>query len=220
MPRPALLRPRALRVWLALLLGWSTPRDGRAGTARGRAGRGRRRARSQPGRAREPGHVGRAVRLRDAGHDPRRPSVVERPSPRGPRSSGAALGLAFVAKVSAVLLLPGLAVLPLLAPARGGSTGRRTADGPRPGGVIVAWAVVCGAYLLPRDRPSPGRARCCDPHRSAPGRRRPRPAPAAARRFLTAFDASWPPSAATGTSWCSGGGTRAACGTTSPSCGC
>ena len=61
---------------------------------------------------------------------------------------GAALGLAFVAKVSAVLLLPSLAVMPLIfRREEGTATNRRLAVLLLLAG-IVAWAVVCGAYGL------------------------------------------------------------------------
>ena len=71
----------------------------------------------------------------------------ERASPARAVILGAALGIAFVAKVSAILLLPGLALLPLVAPRKPEAHGRRLAALLLLGG-IIAWAVVCGAYLL------------------------------------------------------------------------
>ena len=105
--------------------------------------------------------------------------------------AGAALGLAFVAKVSAVLLLPGLLLLPL---ALREDDGRAAVRGRRllalGGAVAVAWAIVCGAYLFrevgrplaslpPRSGPF---ALCA---RLLPGLRLPLPA-----ALLTALDAS------------------------------
>ena len=103
---------------------------------------------------------------------------------------GAALGVAFVAKVSAVLLLPGLAVLPLLArrAERAGAVRRLAVLLLL--AVVVAWAVVCGAYFG-REM---GRPLSAIDLRSgvftrlaaaAPGLRLPVPAP-----LLTALDAS------------------------------
>ncbi len=68
---------------------------------------------------------------------------------------GAALGLAFVAKVSAVLLLPGLAVLPFVVPR---VDAERTAWRPVltwvAMGLLVAWVVIAGAHLFREmDRP-------------------------------------------------------------------
>jgi 4-amino-4-deoxy-L-arabinose transferase-like glycosyltransferase len=112
-------------------------------------------------------------------------------APSGRRAAllGAALGLAFVAKVSAVLLLPGLAVLPLFARPERVTATRRLAVLLLLA-VVVAWAVVCGAYLG-REM---GRPLSAIELRSGvftrlaaamPGLRFPVPAP-----LLTAFDAS------------------------------
>jgi 4-amino-4-deoxy-L-arabinose transferase-like glycosyltransferase len=104
---------------------------------------------------------------------------------------GAALGIAFVAKVSAVLLLPGVAILPLVArrEADADGTRRRLVSLLLLAG-IVAWAIVCGGYLA-REM---GRPLAELELRSGPFTRlaaaAPRlrlPLPSA---FLTAFDAS------------------------------
>ncbi|HET6900302.1 MAG TPA: glycosyltransferase family 39 protein, partial [Vicinamibacteria bacterium] len=116
--------------------------------------------------------------------------LAERPSTARSAVLGAALGAAFVAKVSAVLLLPGVCLVPLLTSrGRGAGVYRRVAALLLLSG-IVAWAVVCGAYLLREI----GRPLGALDLRSAfflrlaaalPGLRLPLPA-----AFLTAFDAS------------------------------
>jgi 4-amino-4-deoxy-L-arabinose transferase-like glycosyltransferase len=113
-----------------------------------------------------------------------------RPSPGHAAMLGAALGLAFVAKVSAVLLLPGVAVLPLLARREERAGALRRLAVPLLLAVVVAWAVLCGGYLMREiGRPlsaielrSPAFTRLAA---AAPGLRLPVPAP-----FLTALDAS------------------------------
>ncbi|HEU0107520.1 MAG TPA: glycosyltransferase family 39 protein [Vicinamibacteria bacterium] len=103
---------------------------------------------------------------------------------------GAALGLAFVAKVSAVLLLPSLAVLPVISRREAGTATRRRLALLLLLAGIAAWAVVCGAYGL-REL---GRPLAAIELRSGfftrlaaavPGLRLPLPA-----AFVTAFDAS------------------------------
>jgi 4-amino-4-deoxy-L-arabinose transferase-like glycosyltransferase len=71
----------------------------------------------------------------------------ERPGPRRGAILGGALGLAFVAKFSAVLLLPALALAALL--------DQRVRSAPRRGlvaallaALAAAWLVVCGGYLF------------------------------------------------------------------------
>jgi 4-amino-4-deoxy-L-arabinose transferase-like glycosyltransferase len=111
------------------------------------------------------------------------------PTTRRAAAFGAALGLALVAKVTAVLLLPGLAILPLLL--RGGirARGRRVfADAAA--ALFAAWLVVSGAYLFHEmgARPAALAPRSAAFQRLAaavPGL--PLPVPAA---FLTAFDAT------------------------------
>jgi 4-amino-4-deoxy-L-arabinose transferase-like glycosyltransferase len=71
-----------------------------------------------------------------------------RPSLRASLLFGVALGLAFVAKVSAVLLVPGVAVVPLLARREDGARGWRPAFTWVAMGLLVAWVVVSGAYLF------------------------------------------------------------------------
>jgi 4-amino-4-deoxy-L-arabinose transferase-like glycosyltransferase len=114
-----------------------------------------------------------------------------RPSPGRALLLGAALGLAFVAKVSAVLLLPGVAVLPWIAPPEEGSPTRRRLLPLLALSAAVAWSLVCGAYLLREV----GRPLGSLPLRSSlltgvaasmPWLRLPVPA-----AFLTAFDASF-----------------------------
>ena len=74
--------------------------------------------------------------------------LAESPSTARATILGVALGAAFVAKVSAVLLLPGVCLVPFLtSSARGTATRRRLAALLLLSG-ITAWAVVCGAYLL------------------------------------------------------------------------
>src|SRR5262249_22592837 len=71
-----------------------------------------------------------------------------RPTWAGAALFGGAIGLAFVAKVSAVFLLVAVAALPLIAPtAEGRRAGRRLVALLVLAG-SVAWAVVCGAYLF------------------------------------------------------------------------
>lgn len=110
---------------------------------------------------------------------------------------GAALGLAFVAKVSAFLLLPGLALLPWLSPrardrsSKDGATDRaRAALLVFPAALAVAWVVVCGAYAFSEfATPLSSLALRSTPFTrlaaSLPSLRLPVPA-----AFLTAFDAS------------------------------
>jgi hypothetical protein len=113
-----------------------------------------------------------------------------RPSLRGALRFGAALGLAFVAKVSAVLLLPGVAVLPLLAPheeTQGSARRRLTWVAVA---LLVAWVVVGGAYRFREmDRPLAElglrSALFSRVARALPGLTLPVP-----EAFLTAFDAS------------------------------
>ena len=116
----------------------------------------------------------------------------ERPSAAGALQFGAALGLAFVAKVSAFLVLPGLAVLPLIAPrGEGAAHGRRRMALFVVLAGFVAWAVVCGAYLF-KDvgRPLSSMALRSDAFNrlagARPGLRLPLP-----EAFVTVFDASF-----------------------------
>jgi hypothetical protein len=112
------------------------------------------------------------------------------PSLRHALLLGGALGVAFVAKVSAVLLLPGIAVLPLVAPPPEGARGpwRRLAL-LLATTAATAWLVVCAAYLfhdVGRPLEAIGlRSRLAVVAAWWPGMRLPVPA-----AFLTAFDAS------------------------------
>jgi len=115
-------------------------------------------------------------------------SLWLRPSLGASVRFGAALGLAFVAKVSAVLLLPGLAVLPLVA--RRDTEGRRRVWTWAAAALLVAWTVVCSAYLFHEmDRPLSELGLRSGPlgrvARALPGLNLPVP-----EAFLTAFDAS------------------------------
>ncbi|PYQ55626.1 MAG: hypothetical protein DMF78_01385, partial [Acidobacteria bacterium] len=81
-------------------------------------------------------------------------SLWLRPSLGASARLGAALGLAFVAKVSAVLLLPGVAALPLLVPREPTEASARRRLTWTAVALLVAWAVVGGAYLFREmDRP-------------------------------------------------------------------
>jgi hypothetical protein len=113
-----------------------------------------------------------------------------RPSLRASLVFGAALGLAFVAKVSAVLLIPGLAVVPLLASREDAARGWRPVFTWVAMGLLVAWVVVCGAYLFRgMDRPLAElglrSSLFTRVGRALPGLTLPLP-----EAFLTAFDAS------------------------------
>jgi 4-amino-4-deoxy-L-arabinose transferase-like glycosyltransferase len=113
-----------------------------------------------------------------------------RPTPRAAALFGAALGLAFVAKVSAFLLVPGVALVPLAAP-----SARHAAPWPRRAALLAlsaaaAWVVVCGAYgfremARPLATIRPRSAAFVAAAGALPGL--PLPVPAA---FVTAFDAS------------------------------
>jgi hypothetical protein len=74
-------------------------------------------------------------------------AFLERTDARRAALLGLALAFAFTAKFTAFLLLPGLAVLPLLAPA---PRAARTARMLRlmPVALAVAWMMICASYLL------------------------------------------------------------------------
>ncbi|HEV7502698.1 MAG TPA: glycosyltransferase family 39 protein, partial [Vicinamibacteria bacterium] len=73
-------------------------------------------------------------------------TLWKRPSAGPAVAVGVALGLAFVAKVSAFLLLPGLAVLPFLAPRPDAAAARRRALALLLLAAVTAWLTVCVAY--------------------------------------------------------------------------
>jgi hypothetical protein len=76
-------------------------------------------------------------------------AFVQAPSPRTSVLLGLALGLVFTAKFSAVLLLPALALLPLIGPAPPSEgTSRRALLAGALAAVVVAAAVLCAAYVF------------------------------------------------------------------------
>jgi 4-amino-4-deoxy-L-arabinose transferase-like glycosyltransferase len=113
-----------------------------------------------------------------------------RPTPARAALLGAALGVAFLAKITAFVLLPGLALLPLIGRREGEAPPRRRLAALLAGAVLCAWAALCGGYLLREiGRPLGSLALRSGPflHGAAlfPGLRVPVPAP-----FLTMFDAT------------------------------
>jgi 4-amino-4-deoxy-L-arabinose transferase-like glycosyltransferase len=114
----------------------------------------------------------------------------ERPSPARAALLGAAVGMAFVAKVTAFVLLPGLALLPLVARREEGAVPRRRLVLLLCATLLCAWAAISGAYMLREmGRPLGSLALRSAPFLRAastfPDLRVPVPAP-----FLTMFDST------------------------------
>jgi 4-amino-4-deoxy-L-arabinose transferase-like glycosyltransferase len=114
----------------------------------------------------------------------------ERPSPAHAALLGVALGMALVAKVTAFILLPGLAILPLVARHETGAVPLRRLALFLAGTLLCAWAAISGAYMLREmGRPLGSLALRSAPFLRAasalPNLRVPLPAP-----FLTMFDAT------------------------------
>jgi 4-amino-4-deoxy-L-arabinose transferase-like glycosyltransferase len=114
----------------------------------------------------------------------------EHPSPGRAAILGAALGMAFVAKITAFVLLPGLVILPLVARHENGAVPRRRLVLLLWATLLCAWAAICGAYMLREmGRPLGSLALRSAPFLRAasalPNLRVPVPAP-----FLTMFDST------------------------------
>jgi len=116
--------------------------------------------------------------------------LAERPSLGRAAVLGAALGAALVAKITAFVLLPGLAILPLLYPREKMASPGRRAVTMLAAIAFCAWATLCAGYLLREmGRPLGSLAFRSAPFLRAastfPGLRVPLPAP-----FVTMFDAT------------------------------